>query len=1325
MAPYNYNNFYDPVGSQANQQQPQGYSYANPNNPPSSNAQYPSQPASSYQTAYGSNSYNTQYGNTTYGSSAQQQPTSQAQSQSQSTSNSARAASALSALTPQDYQPATSNRAANATSQYDNSTWSGSGSQSYNTNNTAYSQTSRSQANPSPLYPTSSASTFGRLSLPEQSQTQSASPFGTSQTLPAATPNASSTQSYQNAPSSAASQHRQYMTAYTQQQNTQPPDRYASPLHAVQAQQRQQTHNRQTSRNSNPQPSPQIAGRNLQQQHQQQQQNQRQHSASVEPSPTTVDPSQVYDFRAEQERKARIDAERRKKIEAEKAARKAEEDARQKIEDDRKAAEDARVAEAERVEAERKKAEEDAKKAEEEASKQQQARERKNEQRRKAREEKRQSKTAATALQQMASGAGSSAGGGAGSDGGQSAASMAMMAAMMADQTGPPANDEEAEMRAMFAKMREFNSKNPALLAKMWEEERTAHAQSPTQPTTQAAAPPPPPPAKPASAAKRASGSKTQARQQTKTASANANAPVVVNANAPPTQPYPPFTGVNNPASNAPQSEKAPAPTTTPAQTGGGNTALWPPHKKGSLAEAAAKWLAGRPENLNTGFTISREQVLKILDSNPSYVQLCEMIEKTGVKFERSALAKELLKAVPDGLRNPTSGKPGAPSPANGMTAQMNAAAGPRKRGPNKAKNTYSVPNQGGRPTSNGTVSYQSPSFTSLADAARAVNGISTAPTFPNNSLASALGAGSAGQNHMDGPYFDQPINIDDDYQPINDSTPAPVDVKPEEPPRPPADKEEAARKRTFGDLVDLTGGDDSDDEGPPRKVFQRPGPVPIPNILLGQSANPMQRTQAAQQMVQQQYGPQSFGNQFMRPQAPYRPTQSPLPSNGAMLPSNGQIAAPPQPIKPKGPTEEQKQHERMRGKMLVEPIMRDRVARKNHYDSRTIARDVLLATGRHPDMRALNAHLNTMQKLLGDHGGVVDGAGNKSDLSTIKWSFIDPGEPADEAKAKDAAARTRAEDSDATEDADDESEQPPARDPPARINTLSSSAPTNHRDKSSAAQMRGSAPNENFIEPVVKRKRGRPPGRPSLAKKNLSAGASSPKATGASTSVTSPTNDNDTPTSPKYRKRRRTDSTSISTPARASPLNKDSSPTNMSSGGAVGYAAFRQYDADGNVIKKKGRPVGWKKSLHSREAQGLTPVKAGAKITGSKLRQSTTAASASAVDASPQRREYAVYKCLWRGCKGELDSLERLRKHVLKIHGVANADGDFECFWEEGCKNEGKHVDGRGKVREGEEGKATFEDIEGWLGHFDKVHLESVGWKLGDGMRGEGEFGV
>ncbi|KAI9841783.1 MAG: hypothetical protein M1837_000377 [Sclerophora amabilis] len=68
----------------------------------------------------------------------------------------------------------------------------------------------------------------------------------------------------------------------------------------------------------------------------------------------------------------------------------------------------------------------------------------------------------------------------------------------------------------------------------------------------------------------------------------------------------------------------------------------------------------------------------------------------------------------------------------------------------------------------------------------------------------------------------------------------------------------------------------------------------------------------------------------------------------------------------------------------LARPIHRKSALRKSVYDSRTIARDVLIATGRHPSMRGLNAHLDSLRTNL-------PSIHRDSDLSTIKWSIIDP----------------------------------------------------------------------------------------------------------------------------------------------------------------------------------------------------------------------------------------------------------------------------------------------------------------------------------------------
>ncbi|KAK3114001.1 hypothetical protein LTR53_008105 [Teratosphaeriaceae sp. CCFEE 6253] len=339
---------------------------------------------------------------------------------------------------------------------------------------------------------------------------------------------------------------------------------------------------------------------------------------------------------------------------------------------------------------------------------------------------------------------------------------------------------------------------------------------------------------------------------------------------------------------------------------------------------------------------------------------------------------------------------------------------------------------------------------------------------------------------------------------------------------------------------------------------------------------------------------------------------------------------------------------------MLIEPIMRDRVARKNKYDSRSIARDVLLATGRHPDMRALNAHLNHMAKLLGDHGGhfEVDGMrGNRSDLSTIRWDIIDPAEPV-KAKLPAVAAEE-------TADADDEDDEL------AHGQALSSSM----RDNGDGTMTYVSVQDQlSGGKPKQRRRKRRTMPAPETA------------------TLANGNGDN----------RRVTVAGTTEAPAQGSPT--------------VGYSAFRQVNADG--VKKKGRPFGWRKSVHSRAAMGLPPAKSHHTPQPSGLRKAPG-------EKALVEPEYQVWKCRWRECGAELHNLDTLKKHVVKLHGRAGEDRQFECLWE-GCRGGGEAGKGKGKARvEEEEGVAMFPDLTRWLAHVNELHLQPVAWELGDGPRG------
>ncbi|KAK5112588.1 hypothetical protein LTR62_003902 [Meristemomyces frigidus] len=1084
---------------------------------------------------------------------------------------------------------------------YNGSSWNGTNSYEYGTN---LQMPNRVQSNNSPAYTNAAAAsnTYGQLSAPEQTQSTATAYANTAAAashtygqLSALEQTQSTTKAYgvnQSYPSAAQQGSTTSSTSYQSPQ----PQRYNSPLHTVQA---QKGHAKQSSRPANHHDS----SSRMSQVH-------RQGSASVEPqAPTmTVDPSQVYDDTAERRRKAQVEAERKRKRDEELAVRKAEE---------------GRIA-AEAVK--RKEEEKLAKHVQEVVWKKVEA-ERKAEQLTKAREEKKQSKSAASALQKMASSSAMAGG----------------------DDEAPPANAEEAEMRAMFKKMREFNAKNPTMLAQLWEEERKTHAtQAPSQSAcaTRAA-----PPIARSSTASTAVAAKSGVRPFQK-----------------PRPPGPLKQAKANPAITKTPVWKSAMPITT--QT---SNSLWPPQKKGSLAEWAAKWLISIPEN--QGKIVSRDEVLRILDGNPSYVQLCEALEGLGLHFERSALARELLDAVPGGTTQqviqPT-------PPANGFTTRPVGSPAAKKKGSRPLKD----------PTGPATVAYDTPSFTSLSDAAKEVNAMHRHSRQPPAALIGGPVQPLASSRPLVPSYLSPgaPVTrptqeeMRASYRAPSVSTPKEVkpDLQSEAPSRPPANKEEAARKRNFGDLIDLTA-QDSDDDEPPAKIMNVQMGSIIPSINQPQSRptssvqlQPPLAPANTRHSFSQPINANDFykrpnanvivpGMDMRKPSIPWGALPLP-PVISSMQPNFAPPMQSPQPPRSKGPSLETKQHDRIRGRMLVEPIMRDRVARKNKYDTRTIARDVLLATGKHPDMRGLNSHLNPLLNLLAHHGGsggsFDDGQrGNRSDLSTIRWDIIDPELPSANArKVKIPALITED-----TADADDEDDEP------AAIRTVQQA-----RDNGDGTTTYVSV-NERVGSQKIKKRLGRPPRHSLPGTINIA---------------------------------------HSDTPARQVVSGQTTTPSTALTGTALGYSAFRKLDENGNPIKTKGRPVGWRKSVHSREAQGLTPPKPGASRGPKKNSTSTKPL----VEAEPQ-----IWYCLWRDCDAQLHNQDTLKKHVVKIHGRAN-ERQYECLWR-GCdavaaiRDVGK---GKGKLLKDEEGEfATFPDLKGWLWHVDDKHLRPIAKRQGDGPKG------
>ncbi|KAI4743435.1 hypothetical protein E4T50_06134 [Aureobasidium sp. EXF-12298] len=1066
--------------------------------------------------------------------------------------------------------------------------------------------------------------------------------------------------------------------------------------------------------------------------------------------PTTVDPVAVYDPWPEQQRKlaeARRKAEVEEKRRAEEEARiKAEEEAKRKAEEEakRKAEEEARKKAEEEA---RKKAEEEAKRrAEEEAKRSEEEAKRKLEEEQKAEEKRKEEAKRQESLrlsrelanqeeakrrqyQQHMQGMASQQRPANGppavttvQDTGRR-----MMAAAIADLNSGSNNggDLETEMAAIFRRMRDLNQADPQMFARMWESERQAHL-SISQGNT------------PAPAAAQASAQRSQGPARPVFTPAQDQAPQAPMVSAPPAQssvagPQLVTAGHSNTQPNTRKQVAVPPPP-------GGPNAIWPPGKKATLAETATRWLNARKENVNK--LVSVEAIHALLATNPSYMALCESLERMGLYVDRAQFARALLSVVPDSAKAnqnkpaspalPPAQPPAAAAPPPQPSTQSAQAAPQSLPAAKKWPNIGKFPGQRGRPSRAAVAALQERSNVvdltgrdSVPPAAPPVSQpyffgghsvdaptvnyqsqwapVDDAPVYstsytppqsqhqpqrqhPQQHKQQQRAVIQNLQNQhskYSSPYFRQPGQASNVARPTPPTIPRP----------PPANKGEAARKRNFGELVDMSAmNSDSDEDMPPAK-----------------QANTGQYDMA---MVSEQVS-NTHSNGHFNPAASnhiqlYYLNGQYWPASAAPVPSNSATAARPMIIS---------KHMELKNQILVEPVRRAKVARKSRYDPRTICRDVLLATGRHPDMRPLNQHLNVMHNFLKLHSKDVEQ--DKFDLDTIRWDIIDPGEPIVE-PVEPAEADRESTDADDEGGSEDEGGAPLTSEvAPAATATDGASTTENTPAPSTSARHTSTCQLVAVEIDTSKGNQGRtrkpfPKTKPGRPRKSLPVTASESVTNGKS------------PAKPATRRhtdvhQRATSSIATDTPRKQQTPNMSATPIPDK---PVGYAAFRsqvtEYDENGNPIKRKGRPVGWRKSIHSKAALAATAGESGDGATPkSSAAQRTSRGQAAPSYAPPKQRrnrqpkpvvevkepevEFNVYKCEWEDCGAELHNIDTLRKHVLKLHGKKTADGDYECAWF-GCFQEDEVT--------------AFDDMAQWMEHMESQHVKPISRTLGDGPR-------
>lgn len=693
-----------------------------------------------------------------------------------------------------------------------------------------------------------------------------------------------------------------------------------------------------------------------------------------------------------------------------------------------------------------------------------------------------------------------------------------------------------------------------------------------------------------------------------------------------------------------------------PPKAGG---TYWPENKKQALAEAAQNALtsSNKEKQINTA------EIHELLNQNPSYTQMCEILEYRGFRIDRSQFARSLLKAVPD--MGPSSAPPPLPPPSSQISTQVSAPqppqysvqanasgyvtpyAHPSAPGPPQPQqNQSSIPppiHGPMGPPSTGAVNAALPSRVMKPDAEEKMNGVKWADQRNLNSDLPKL------------------------YQPST--------------------KEQLAKKRTFADIVDLTALSDDEILEPPSQQPRLENDPPVPPTPAA-STEMLSNTDHALERLFDTITHLGLRSDTVTPTAP--------------------------------PAGEHKSFSRelLQRQDIVRPMnKRQDAIRRSSYSARTTAQDILISMGKHPTMRPLNAHLDNLRERF----PAVD---YNSDLSTFRWDLVDPAGPAlteatrrpnDEENIEVTRKRGRPSRgkpllggpaASAVHSRPDRSEISGQKHMPLPLN--SASAPS-HLGHDFARFVRnyipsmhtpfiGTVPNSLPSHPrtpipsaptistpasseVQKRKHGRPPGaknktpRPDKGIPRKS--NDTPSKSSGGTPVRTPDGRN-TP----MPARPRVDTT----PARPSSLRNAMSP-----GSSAGFAV---------IIPSRSPSVA--STPHAGSYAGSHTGSAQQAMRG-RPKELPVAVS----DRHPSQPEYKIYKCEWETCPAELHNLETLKKHVRK-HRTTYRKGPFPCLWANCSKPEADSS----KKRE----NLVFQTAAEWDEHMGKKHVNAVAWELGDG---------
>ena len=801
-----------------------------------------------------------------------------------------------------------------------------------------------------------------------------------------------------------------------------------------------------------------------------------------------------------------------------------------------------------------------------------------------------------------------------------------------------------------------------------------------------------------------------------------------------------PISVSNKQVTAAPPSQPVPAPTASPSQPVTAQTApppkpggtYWPESKKQALAEAARIALTSTPPN--QAKTITTQEIHELLDQNPSYTQMCEILEYRGFFIDRGQFARILLKAVPD--LGSASSPSNAASTNTASTTPAVAASNHDTTSTTKA--TTATPTAGSfgklvKATSNGldqsNVPQSLPYSVPPAAAHQVPNGYTTPyPPAP----ASAKRVNESNQsNELPRDYrFVNPaswtVNEPGRHATVNNQgrlnepalhshpsfplhqqsgsvsnqnldqsgTVRPNDVTPPHHPT----KQEMARKRTFGEIVDLTQTL-SDDEEIKR---QRP----------------------------------KFRTDYENASGPSKSVKHVF-DNVAQRQLNGMNTPKPFKYKYSG------RDALLQSYDIVEPVNKRRDAlRRSTYNSKTIARDVLLGIGKHPTMAPLNAHLDVLK----DRFKAVD---YESDLSTFRWDLVDPeGEadakpfdtddedavptaaaiahrrPAPTAVMIDGDGGNVVKDDQAPYRTVNSSENPYKRGPYKKTGIRSGIQPIGSTDSLQRRSSQSSPHLQNIgnvpstSTPDLSRFAYNSPYTPQTELKTSNASNSSTPGSASKRKGRPPGAKNKQPRPDKGIPKKTPMISETRAITEAKPSDKEIVKRTPSVGDTspVGKPSSPIPTRPRISTITPSRPSGLRNSISA-----ITPIDRIAVVVESRSPSVIVTPQASAKKGRTKNTEdhtnhthspapsYTMYRCRWANCPAELHSLETLKKHVRKHR--RDVDGVYPCLWAD-CSDSSNPISNNPQNNpqneDGQHRRLKFKTDMEWVEHVESDHLRT-----------------